>query len=219
MSSNVPVDRARVSIPQPSATEAMVIEGVAVVAGVTASPNIAAATAVAAAATDLATVNTALDANNKLKAKAKADLATAEFNEGPLVRRWGTKRRALASSIENFADGSKTVAQSFNLKVEEKSAHIIAGTPTELRPMKVKKPTFAGCRWEPTEGAHGYMLQHATNPADATTYSAPIAVSGARFWLPGQTTGTTVYFRVLACDQGLPNGQSPYTAWVAVLVP
>jgi hypothetical protein len=44
-------------------------------------------------------------------------------------------------------------------------------------------------------------------------------MSKARYWLTGQTSGTTVYFRVLACDEALPNGQTPYTAWVAVLVP
>ena len=35
----------------------------------------------------------------------------------------------------------------------------------------------------------------------------------------GQTPGTTVYFHVLACDQEVqPNGQTAYTAWVAVVV-
>jgi hypothetical protein len=216
----IPVDRARVSIPNATTAEAMVTEGNSVVTGVEASVNIAAATDVATAAKALGTVTSALDANNQAKAKAKAALATAETNEAPLVRRWGTKRRALASAIEDFADGSKDVALTFNVKLEEKAPTPIAGTPVNLRAMKSRKPTWAGCRWDRTPGAHGYMLQHATNPADATTYSTAMAISSARFWLTGQTSGTTLYFRVLACDAAiLPSGQTPYTGWVAVLVP
>jgi hypothetical protein len=84
--------------------------------------------------------------------------------------------------------------------------------------MKSTTHDRAGCRWNPTPGAHGYILQHTMNPADPSTYSAEISLSQARFWLHGQTRGTTVYFRVLACDADLPNGRTPYTAWVGVLV-
>ena len=84
--------------------------------------------------------------------------------------------------------------------------------------MKSKTHDRAGFRWKPTPGAHGYMLQHALNPADATTYSAEISLSESRFWLTNQTRGTTVYFRVLACDARLPNGRTAYTAWVPVIV-
>ena len=219
MSKSTTVDRARPTIPQPKTPEAMVTEGKALLAGVNASSNIGQATDVAAAAKGLGTVNDQLDANNAKKAKAKGDLQTAEANELPLVRRWGARRRALASAIELFSDGSKDVAKTFSVAVEEKHTTATATTPENLRPMKAKKHTAAGCRWNPTPGAHGYMVQHCSNPADPSTYSPQISCSKARFWLDGQTPGATVNFRVLACDERLlPSGQSPYTAWVAVLV-
>jgi hypothetical protein len=84
--------------------------------------------------------------------------------------------------------------------------------------MKSKTGDRAGFRWDPTPGAKGYVLQHATNPADATTYSAELPISDSKFWLTGQTRGATISFRVLACDARLPGGRTAYTAWVPVLV-
>ena len=48
--------------------------------------------------------------------------------------------------------------------------------------------------------------------------SSQIAITQARYHLTGQTPGATIYFRVLACDPDLPNGQSAYSGWVAILV-
>jgi len=215
----VPVDRATPHLTEPTRTpEEMVTAGNEAIPNILASTNIGVATDVKNNATAWATANAALDANNKAKAKARADLAAAEIAEPPLVRRWFARRDATLTSINVFGDGSKQVVQTFNVGVEERSALPLATTPANLRPMKEKKPTLAGVRWNPTVGAHGYLLQHATNPADATTYSAQIALTAARYYLAGQVSGTTVYFRVLACDKDLPNGQSAYTAWVAVVV-
>jgi hypothetical protein len=105
----------------------------------------------------------ALKANNTAKAKAKADLATAETNEPTLVRRVNAQRRRLASAIEVFADGSKDVANSFNVPLDVRTAPPEAVTLVNARPMKSKTGDRAGFRWDPTPGAKGYVLQHARN--------------------------------------------------------
>jgi hypothetical protein len=217
--SKVPVDRATPQIQEPTVTpEQKVATGNDTLAKINASTNIASATDVASAAKLWAAANTALDTNNQAKTKARSDLATAETNEPALLRRWQVRKDATLTAIEAFGDGSKQLVQSFNVPVEERRARPTPGVPVNLRPMKIKTPTFASVRWDPTLGARGYLVQHATNPADATTYSAQIATSQARYHLAAQTTGTTIYFRVLACNKALPNGQTAYTAWVSVLV-
>jgi hypothetical protein len=196
----------------------MVAAGTSTVTTVLASPNIAAATDVKAAANSLGATIAALQGNNTAKSKARADLDAAIVNEVQLVRAFGAGRRALVASIEVFSKGSKDVIKSFGVDVEERKPRPEATVPMGLRPMKVKKPNHASVRWDPTLGAQGYMLQHATNSADASTYAAPFRVTAARYYLGGQTPGATVYFRVAALDTALSGGQTAFSAWVAVMV-
>jgi hypothetical protein len=218
MGIKVKVDQARPVIPEGKTPVDMVTEGQDTLNKVRASSNYGSAPGVQAAATTFGSALTALLANNEAKAKARADLETAEANEPVCVRRLNAQRRSLNSAIEVFADGSKDVANSFGAPLAGKETTPEAITPVNLRGMQSKTHDRAGVRWDPVPGAHGYILQHATNQNDPTTFSAEMSVRGAKFWLAGQTRGTTIYFRVLACDDRLPNGRTTYTGWLGVLV-
>jgi hypothetical protein len=219
MSTKVAIDQATPRIAGVMSTsEEMVTLGTNTVAKVLASANIGNAPGVKAAATAWSVEITALAANNTAKATARAMLDTAIVNELQLVRSFGKNRRALAVAIDLFANGSKDTVQSFGVDVEARQARPAATIPVNLRPMKVKKTNYGSVRWDPTVGAQGYMLQHATNTADATTFVAPIMTTAARYYLGGQTPGATVYFRVAALDTALTGGQTGFTAWVAVMV-
>jgi hypothetical protein len=219
MSSKVPVDQASPQITEPMQTpEEMVSTGNDTIAKINASANIANASEVAANVKAWATVNTALDTNNKAKANAKAQLQQTETAEPALVRRWKVRRDMVLTAIKSFGDGSKQAVQGFNVEVAQRQVKPLAVLPENLRALKKPQPTYANVRWDKVPGAHGYVLQHCTNTADPTTYSAPINLSEARYHLSGQTPGTTVWFRVAACDSALPNGQTAFTAWVPVVV-
>jgi hypothetical protein len=218
MSSKVKPDRARPVLPPGTTAPDKVKEGRDTLAKVKASANYAQAPEVQTAATSFENALNVLDGNNGDKQKAKDALQKADTNEPVYVRRVDTQRRALGSAIEIFADGSKDIVSSFGAAVAENHTSPEAITPENLHAMKSRTHDRAGVRWTPVPGAHGYILQHATNPNDPTTFSAEMPVSGAKLWLTGQTRGTTVYFRVLACDDRLPGGRTAYTAWVGVLV-
>jgi hypothetical protein len=211
-----------VAIPQitePTRTaEDMVTTGNDLIPKIKASPNYSSSPDLQTAVTNWQTATTNLDTNNTAKAKARNDLDTAETNEPALKRRWTIRKESVLVAIKAVGDGSKDIVQSFSVAVEQKKPKVQATVPVDVRAMKVNLPTFASVRWNPTPGAHGYLLQHATNPSDPTTISAAIPCKAARYHLGGQTAGTTVYFRVLACDETLPNGQTAYSAWVPVLV-
>jgi hypothetical protein len=212
------VDHATPQIPETSqSAEKLFEDGTRIVTNVTASSALAGAPDVQTALKALGAANTALGTNNVAKAAGRLQLETAVTAEGPLVRRWGIRKRALVSAIEIAGDGSTELVAAFNVAVEQREPRPDAVVPVNLRPMKVARSTYASVRWDPTDGATGYMLQHATNPADATTYSPQIHVSAAKYRLAG-TPGTTVYFRVLALDASLPLGQTAFTAWVAAIV-
>jgi len=219
MTSKTKVDRATPQIPETGqSAEELVTSGNETITNLNASTGLAGAPDVQTKLAAFTLVNTALDGNNKSKAAGKLKVETAVTNEGPLVRRWRIGKRALLSAIEVVGDGSAEVVGTFNVGVEQREATPDATVPVHLRSMKVYLPGTASVRWDPTPGAKGYLLQHATNPADATTYSAQIHVSAARYHLGGQTAGTTVYFRVLALDASLPNGQTAFTGWVGAIV-
>ncbi len=219
--SDTKVDRATPQIVEKGkSAEDLVSSGTTIINDITSSVGYAAgAPDVQAKLAVFTTANTNLGSNNKSKAAGKLQFDTAVVAEGPLVRRWGIAKRALVSAIEVVGDGSAQVVQGFNVGVEVRQEKSEATVPVNLRPMKARVPDTASVRWDPTDGAKGYMLQHATNPADATTYSGQIHVSAAKYKLGGQVPGTTIYFRVLALDASLPNGQTAYTAWLAVMVP
>jgi hypothetical protein len=73
-------------------------------------------------------------------------VSPAETNEAPLLRRWGTKRRALESAIEDFADGSKDVALTFNVKLEEKTlGRASLGVSPRAQPRFTVQNPSGGC--------------------------------------------------------------------------
>lgn len=184
-----------------------------------ASTELAKATDVQAKLKDWQSANTNLDANNKTKHDAKVTFDAAVAAQGPLVRRWGIRRRALISAIEVYGDGSAALIQALNVQVAQHNPAPQATVPVNLRAMKKRVPTNACVRWDPTPGATGYMLQHSTNPNDPTTFSAEIHVSASKYDLAGQAPGATIYFRVLALDERLLNGRTAYTAWEPAIVP
>ena len=220
MSKNkVPVDRATARVGEKMSTpEEMVTQGMAAAGRVMASTNIGSASDVKTTATAWNASLVLLQINNTNKSKARADLDTAISNEPSLVRDCNLNKRQMLAAIDVFSKGSKDMVKSFNVEVEARQTRPEATVPVNVRPMKVNRPTYASVRWNPTIGAQGYMLQHATNTADASTYAAPIRVTQARYHLGGQTAGTTVYFRVAALDTAVPGGQTAFSAWVAVVV-
>lgn len=220
MSTRVKADQAKPIITLGKTPEDIVTEGEGVVANVKASPhfNDPGAVPVQAATQSLSDGVTALKANNDARAKAEAIIESCDKNEPVLLRRVSAQRRGLESAIEIFSDGSKDVVNSFKVTVQQKQEPPEAVTPQNFRAMKPTTHDRAGCRWDPTPGAHGYILQHATNPNDPATFSPEISLSQSKYWLLGLTPGTTVHFRALACDASLPNGRTAYTDWLAVLV-
>ena len=171
-------------------------------------------TATNAWATETATVA----AGETLIASLEMQLATARSNQLGNLRRWGLRRQGVLSAVNVFCDGSKDTMKTLGVAVAEAAPHVDASVPVDLKSTKSKKTGIAGVRWYGTPlNRLGFVVQHATNPSDGTTYSAPIPCSKRSFHLVGQTPGATIWFRVLAVDPAMPGGQTAWTAWVAAV--
>jgi hypothetical protein len=162
--------------------------------------------------------NDALRTNHTEQAKKAAELEQLRVDEAPILRRWNGRRRGVLTAVDTFADGSKDMVKAFGFDNETRAPVPLATVPQELRPKKTRQAGVAAAIWNPTRGAEGYLVQHASDPKDQATYSPEIACKQAKFELHNQPVGTILYFRVLALDPDLPNGKSAFTDWVAVLV-
>lgn len=158
------------------------------------------------------------EANRKARAPLLAKLATLDANDLVFARRFDTKKRAVAGSVTDFADGSRDVVHGFGWSVLGHDPLAPATTPTNLHDTHSKVKGTASVGWDTTYGKFQYQVQHATNTADPSTFSDPITTSRASFKLEGQTRGATIYFRVCALDPKLPNGKTDWSAWVPAQV-
>ena len=170
------------------------------------------------AGVDLDVASTNIEANDALIAGLLAKVDAARTNHPILIRRWIGKKRACLTKVTDHADGSKDTVVNLGFDVFVTQPLPPSGVPQNLRDKHSKVHGEAHAKWDRAPTDHDYMVQHATDPSNPTTYSAPVVVSKVTFKLPGQVPGATIHLRVLAIDPKLPTGQSDYTAWVPLLV-
>jgi hypothetical protein len=209
------VDRAVATIRQPSGTDALKASCTATVTqAMKASPNWAAATDVQSAVAVWTKDATALAANATTIANLRAQLATAEALQLTLRRDWSASRQQVISTVTVFCGGSADKVKGFNLDVVTHARIGTLAVPTALtvNPGKVLGEVVA--KWARGLAKHGFVVEHATDPSNAATISAPTVVTKISFKLEGMTQGANVSFRVAAVDPASPTGQTGWTTWV-----
>jgi len=201
-------------------TESEKVDGAeAHIAAIKASSSWGAATGVQTATTAWATETTALDTDNTSIAALEKALGVARTNRLASLRRWTLQRQAVLSAINVFCDGSRDTMLTFGVAVAESTPHQPASTPVGLMSRKEAVAHAVGWQWFLTPlNRYGFMVQHATNVADATTYSQPMVCSKRSFKLLQQTPATTISLRVMALDPALPTGQTDWSTWVPSVV-
>jgi hypothetical protein len=118
------------------------------------------------------------------------------------------------STVTVFCGGSADKVKGFNLDVVTHARIGALAVPTDLtvNPGKVLGEVLA--KWARGLAKHGFVAQHATDPSNAATISAPIAVTKTSFKLEGMPSGGNVSFRVAAIDPASPTGQTGWTTWI-----
>jgi hypothetical protein len=213
-------DHAIARFPEPMETETEKVSGAEThIAAIKASVNWAAATGVQTATNAWATETTAVDTGAQTIASLEKQLGVARTNQLANLRRWTLQRQAVLSAINVFCDGSKDTMLTFSVEVATSTAHDPASTPVGVLTRKSKVSGAVAWQWLLTpKNRYGFMVQHATNVADATTYSQPMVSSKRSFKLLLQTPGTAISLRVMALDPALPTGQTNWSAWVPNVV-
>ena len=167
-----------------------------------------------------ATENTTLDTNAQTIAGLEKQLGVSRANQLVNLRRWTLQRQGVLSAINLFCDGSSDTMATFGVAVASSTrARRRRARRSASWRRKDKVSRAVAWQWFLTpQNRYGFMVQHATNVADATTYSQPMACSKRSFKLLLQTPGTTISLRVMALDPALPTGQTDWSGWAPSLV-
>ncbi len=177
------------------------------IAAIKASSNWGAAAAVQTATNNWAAGTAVLDAENMSIAALEKALGVARTNQLANLRRWTLQRQGVLNAINIFCDGSRDTMLTFGVAINEPVPHEPASTPVGVTPRKEKVSFEVAWQWFLTPpNRYGFMVQHATNVADATTYSQPMACSKRSFKLLAQTPATTISFRVMSLESGAADG-------------
>jgi hypothetical protein len=181
-----------------------------------ASSHWATATDVQSAASAWAATTDQMDTNGKQIAKLHSDLATATSLQTTLRMKWLSGRKHTITSVGVFASGDPTIITDLAFTVLTRAAvgsEITVPTGIVTSPGTVQGEVLFA--WDEGSNRHGFMVQHATNPADPTTYSATIPCTAPSFTLDGQTPGAVVHIRVASIDPALKSHVTDWSPWVA----
>jgi hypothetical protein len=183
-----------------------------------ASTDWTAATDVQTAANDWLAVATNLSTNEQAIADLMKQLAAKRVAEVTLLVQWATQKDVCLAAVRKFCAGSSAKVQGFGYAVAGRTPRPPAPVPSNLLGKRVKVAGTAWLTWTGDAYRRQYQAQWATDSTNPATFSAPRTVGGRSFKLPGQTSGATLHFRVLALDPRLPTGQTDWSPWAAVVV-
>ena len=180
----------------------------------TASPLWATATALQAAVKAWDADATAIDAQAKVTAGLRAQLKTSLATQAALRGNWQVAKAQVLSMATVLCGGSAENVQGLNLDV---ITHARLGALPAPSGLTVTPGTVSGevtAKWLKGLAGHGFLVQHASDPNTAATFSVPAACTKQKITLAGMPANGTLSFRVAAIDPASPTGQSPWTAWV-----
>jgi hypothetical protein len=209
-----PVDRAVATIKKAMGTDALKVSVTSTVAQAMAkSPDWATATDVQSAVNAWTTSAAAIDANAKVIAGLRSQLAVAEAKQNGLRRDWAAAKAHTLSAVTMLCGGSADRVKAFNLDVLSRSKRGPLEAPSDVTVSPGAALGTAVSSWSKGNASHGFLVQHATDPSNPATLSTPAANTKTSITLSGLTPGVGVSVRVAAIDPSSPTGQSPWGAW------
>lgn len=215
-----PVDRAEPTIKKAMVTDLQKVDvAKATTASMAKSPLWAGAPDVQNAAAGWIQSAEAISENAKLVADLRNQLGAAEAKQRTLRRNFGVCKQLVLSTVSLVCAGSADAVKGFSFEVVTRvpASPLAAVEGIATSPGAETGETIA--TWSLGLARHGFLVQHATDPADPATYAMPIPCTKCKFTLAGATPpGGSVHLRIAAIDPNAPMGLSPWSIWVAATV-
>jgi hypothetical protein len=178
------------------------------------SPDWAAATNVQTEVAAWSKAADAIEASVGLIANLRAQLSNAEATLASQRRDWATSKVQVTTAVTLFCAGSADKVKGFSLDVVTHARIGLLGAPIDLTVNPGREAGQVLGAWAKGQARHGFLAQHATDPASPATISAPVPCTKPKLLLTGLTSGTSMSLRVAAIDPASATGMSPWSAWV-----
>jgi hypothetical protein len=215
MSKKPPVDRAIATTHRSTRIDADKVKATRELAqAMPASPDWATSPTLQALVKAWSTDADSIEAQAKKLGDLRTQVRTAVAQQYALRRDWETTKAQVMSTVTGICGGSADRVKAFSLDVMNHARLGAQFVPAGLTVNPGKASGDVTAAWTRGKAIHGFLAQHATNPADATTYSSAMACTKAKLTLHGQPSGSSISFRVAAIDPASPVGQSAWSAWV-----
>jgi hypothetical protein len=159
-----------------------------------------------------------IEGNAKVIADLRSKLAVAEAAQRGFRADWAVETRQVIAIAASACAGSADLIHGLGLDVV---SHAVLGplaAPQNLAASQGAALGTAVLTWARGSAHHGFVVQHATDPASPATLSMPVPCTRSRYTLVGATSSTVVHLRVAAIDPSSPTGQSPWSDWIAATV-
>jgi hypothetical protein len=160
----------------------------------------------------------AVEANAKLIADARSNLAALEATQRVARHAWVVTTRQVTADADTASQGSADMVHSLGFDVV---IHVPAGTleaPTGLVTLPGTALGEAVIAWQRGKARHGFIVQRAADVANPASYVAPVPCTKTKCAIAGLAPAAVVHFRVAAIDPTSDTGASPWSEWVACTV-
>ena len=157
----------------------------------------------------------AIDANATVVVGLRTSLSDAMAKQRTLRRDWGASTKNLLGAVEVQCGGSVDKVTAFGLGVRNFGNVGLLAAPTNVVLVLGASAGSVKASWDKGNANHGFVVQHATDAANPTSYSVVAPNTKSKCTVTGLTPGSLVYFRVAAVDPRAPESQSPWSDWAS----
>jgi len=156
-----------------------------------------------------------IEGNAKVIADLRSKLAVAEAAQRGLRADWAVETKQVIATAAIACQGSADLVHGLGLDVLTHAALGPLAAPANLATSQGAALGSAVLTWARGNAHHGFVVQHATDPASQATLSVPVPCTRVRFTFVGGPPSSIVHLRVAAIDPTSPTGQSPWSDWIA----
>ena len=160
----------------------------------------------------------ALEANGKVVTDLRKKLSTAVADQHGLRRDWKAATQQVLATAASVCQGSVDQIRALGYEVRSHAPIGALPAPTGLVVTPGKGLGEAVFSWTRGSARHGFIVQHATDVANAATISGNLPSTRSKFTLKGAQPSSTVHFRVAAVDPSSDTGVGPWSDWIAGMV-
>jgi len=157
----------------------------------------------------------AMETNAKAVVDLRMQLNTAVHKAPALRSDWEVAVAKLLATVQVYCNGAAEKVTAFGLDVQQRVQHGPQPAPAGLTVNTGKAPGQVVAKWTKGTALHGFVVQHATDTANAATYSAIEPCTKTQIVLGGSPSGAVVHVRIAAVDPKASPALSPWSDWAS----